>query len=433
MITDSFYNLIISQHPDDKNARCPNITLQVTEDCCLNCSYCYQIHKSHKMMSFQTGQKIIDQLFSLYDEDNEDYPINKHSYGIIIEFIGGEPFMNIDVINKIADYFVSQCIQKQHIWLNNFRFSIATNGLLYFDPKVQQFLKKYKDFISLTVSIDGPKILHDACRKDFQGNGSFDRAISAMRHYRDNYQEGLLQTIKVTIAPENLPYLDQIFSFFLDEHAQSLHANPIFEHNWTIEEGKLYYKQLILLANRLLQNSEHVSTFLFQESAFQPMTEDNNHNSCGGTGNMLAYDPDGNAYPCLRYMPSSLGDSQPPLIIGNYNNIYKETNHKQILHDLKQITRRSQSDDECWDCPIAEGCGWCSAYNYQFYGTCNKRCKTLCWMHRAKSLANVYYWNLYYRKHNIDKNFAMFLPKQIACEIISHEEYDKLLNLSRRW
>ena len=149
--------------------------------------------------------------------------------------------MNIEVIEDSTHYFIEQCIKRNHIWLHNFRISIASNGILYFTPKVQHYLKKYKDFVSLTISVDGPKELHDAFRLDFDENGSFDRAINAMRHHRDTYTNGILTNIKITIAPENLPYLNTIFKFFLDEHAIILNANPIFEHEWTIDEARLFY------------------------------------------------------------------------------------------------------------------------------------------------------------------------------------------------
>ena len=79
---------------------------------------------------------------------------------------------------------------------------------------------------------------------------------------------------------------------------------------------------------------------------------------------MLAFDPDGIAYPCLRYMESSLGDDAPPIIIGSVDGIFETDEHKEIKRCLDCITRRSQSTDECFNCPIADGCGWCSAWNY---------------------------------------------------------------------
>lgn len=147
---------------------------------------------------------------------------------------------------------------------------------------------------------------------------------------------------------------------------------------------------------------------------------------------MLSFDPDGIAYPCIRYMPSSLGDDAPPITIGTVDGIFETEKDKETKRCLDCITRRSQSTDECWNCPIASGCAWCSGWNYQLYGTPDKRCTRICPMHKARSLANVYYWNKYYCQNNIDKHFEMHLPKEEALKFISEDEYNMLLELSTK-
>jgi uncharacterized protein len=80
----------------------------------------------------------------------------------------------------------------------------------------------------------------------------------------------------------------------------------------------------------------------FMEEAFQPMPEEENHNWCGGTGLMICFDPEGKAYPCLRYMKSSLGDSREPICVGDCKNgIYNTQKSLKIKDNLKSITRRS--------------------------------------------------------------------------------------------
>ncbi len=97
---------------------------------------------------------------------------------------------------------------------------------------------------------------------------------------------------------------------------------------------------------------------------------------------------------------------------------------------LKCITRRSQSTDECYNCPVARGCAWCSAYNYDCFGTPDKRTTFHCDMHKARVLANVYFWNNLYRKLKLDKRFAFHMPDEWALEIVSREEVDLLRNIS---
>lgn len=426
----NFNDEIVSRYKAiDSQANCRNITFQVTDDCCLKCTYCYQTHKGHAMMTIEMAKSIIDLLFKMYEDNNEEAFINHHTYGLILELIGGEPFMNIEVMDFIASYFFNECVKRDHIWLMNSRLSISTNGILYFSPKVQEFINKYKSLISLTITIDGPKEIHDACRIDLEGNGSFDRAIAAWEHWYKVIKTNYIAT-KVTIAPDNLIYLEQVVNFFLDRGCKQLYINPIYEHPWAPKEASLYYSTLIKFADRILADEQEAYCSLFTEHCGRPMLSTQTKNWCGGTSAMLAFDPEGKAYPCLRYMPSSLGDKQPPIIIGDNTGIYNTPATQAIYKDMQNVTRQSQSSEECIDCPVAEGCGYCSALNYQETGSYNKRLTYTCWMHRARALANVYYWNQYYIKHKIPKTAALYLPRNIATQIISDEEYDKLLQLS---
>jgi len=105
-------------------------------------------------------------------------------------------------------------------------------------------LEKYHNLISMNVTIDGPKDVHDLCRLDHGGEGSFDRAMAAWEDWYTVKRHNVPDT-KVTIAPENLPKMGEIFEFFLSKGCKIIHANPIFEHPWTEEEARLYYKLLI--------------------------------------------------------------------------------------------------------------------------------------------------------------------------------------------
>ena len=93
--------------------------------------------------------------------------------------------------------------------------------------------------------------MHDLCRKDFNNEGSFDRAIAAFNDWKKYNKH---PSTKVTIAPENLPYLSDIVNFFIEAGSNQINANPIFEHNWTIEEAKVYYKELYKIADICLNN-----------------------------------------------------------------------------------------------------------------------------------------------------------------------------------
>ena len=142
---------------------------------------------------------------------------------------------------------------------------------------------------------------------------------------------------------------------------------------------------------------------------------------------MIAVDYKGDLYPCIRYMESSLGDDVPPLKIGNvYDGIMTKECERECVSCLQCIDRRSQSTDECFNCPIAEGCSWCTAYNYQVFGTPDKRATYICVMHKARALANAYYWNKKFRQAGENKRMKLWIPKEWALEIIDEDEWNNL-------
>ena len=425
---DSFNDYIVNINTNSENSeiiQAPiNVTLQVTDDCCCNCSYCYQINKGKNYMSKSTAKNIANLLFKM--NTNTSGIINNKTIGFIFDFIGGEPFLNIDTISFFCDYFMEICLKTNNTWINTWRSNITSNGTYYFEPKVQDFLEKYKYYNFLTITLDGPKNIHNQCRKYLNGIGQFDDAYKAFKHAQEHF---LCNSTKITISPENLLNINTIIDFFIDEGISQISANVIFEHQWTYEESSIFYKELKKMADTLLKYP-NIYCSLFEENFFHQLSKDNVETWCGGTGKMLAFDPTGICYPCLRYMESSLKNDQIPLIIGNCTNgIYNTKETQQIYTSLCSVNRKSQSTEECFNCPIAAGCAYCSAWNYQLYGTTNSRCTYICNMHKARSLANVYYWNNYYKQNHINRTFKMYLPKEETLKIISKKEYDLLYKL----
>ena len=408
------------------------ITYQVTEDCNLACTYCYQGHKTKNKMSLETAMRFTDLLFEeSYDENS--YLYYKRHPSIVIEFIGGEPLLEIDLISEICDYFMYKAISLNHPWAKYHMFSMISNGLLYFEDNVQAYLEKHKGHVSFGISLDGCKALHDMCRVLPDGvTGSYDIAEAGCIHYKQTYDENMLT--KMTLAPENVTWAYEAILNLLDLGYEIIHFNCVYESGWEPKHATVLYDQLIKIADHLLENNleEKIYLSMFEENMFTPQGIEDNNNYCGSTGCMLACDPAGGIYPCIRFMKTSLGNEVEPYEMGDiYNGIGKTDIHRQRIEYLDTITRRSQSTDECFNCPISSGCGWCSALNYQELGTIDARVTHICEMHKARSLANVYYWNKFYKKHNEDKVFEMHCPKEWALNIITEEEYNKLLDLTK--
>ena len=416
---------------DKSTKKIKTVTFQVTEDCNLCCTYCYQINKAKNSMSFETAKKFIDLLIEdSYKEDT--YFSMEKTRGIIAEFIGGEPLLEIELIDKITDYFRGRLIELKHPWAPYFRISMISNGVLYFDERVQNYLEKNRGLVSFGISLDGCKELHDACRIFNNGKGSYDLAAAAAVDYMKNFDPTM--STKMTFAPENVEYAYDAIVNLVNLGYKSIQCNPIYEDKWNDEHPKIYYQQLKKIADYVLENKLYEYLFIRAFDAhggFPNEIDVYNENYCGSTGHMLACDYKGDIYPCIRFMKSSLGDSVKPYKIGDINNgINKMPEDRKLVNLLDSITITSQSDDECINCQIATTCGWCTALNYQTFGTPNKRLKSICGMHKAKILANVYYWNQVYLKGGYSNPaYEMRVPKEWALEIIDENEYNMLLGL----
>ena len=421
-----FYPFPYNREKETNKIQTANVTFQVTDACNLRCTYCYQINKGIHSMPFEVAQKFIDMLLE-NDENTQQYLDTNVCDAIVIEFIGGEPFLEVDLMDQIMEYFIKRMIETDHPWQYNWRISISSNGTLYFDPKVQAFIKKWMEHLSFNISIDGNKQLHDACRIFPDGTGSYDKAIAAVRHYVDVL--GGKMGSKMTLSPANVMYTFDAVKGLIEQGYKEINLNCVFEKGWEEKDATILYKQLEQLSDYILENNleDELYISMYEENLFHPKDKNDTQNWCGGNGAMISVDWKGDIYPCIRYMESSLGNNIEPIIIGNVNDgIMTNAKCRNCIMTLKGVNRINQSTEECINCPIAEGCAWCQAYNYQDSGDFHHRATYICIMHKARALANCYFWNLYYWKHNENIRFKLWLPDEECLKIISQEELDLL-------
>lgn len=358
-----FYPYPYNKEKETNKIQTANVTFQVTDACNLRCTYCYQINKSTHKMPFEVAQKFIEMLLE-NDENTQQYIDTRCSDAIVIEFIGGEPFLEVELMDQIMEYFIKRMIETNHLWQYNWRISISSNGVLYFEPKVQEFIKKWMDHLSFNISIDGNKQLHDACRIFPDGSGSYDKAIAGVRHFVDVL--GGIMGSKMTLAPANVAYTYEAVKGLIDQGYNDINLNCVFEKGWIEEHATILYNQLKELSNYVLNNNleDDLYISMYEENMFHPKDRSDTQNWCGGNGAMISVDWKGDIYPCIRYMESSLGNQVEPIIIGNVNTgIMTDAKCRNCINCLKTVNRISQSTEECLDCPIAEGCAWCQAYN----------------------------------------------------------------------
>ena len=120
-----------------KDGHCKDITFIVTKDCQLACKYCYLVGKNNnERMSIETAKSTVD--YILDQETDEIFNFES----VVFNFIGGEPFLEIDLIDRICDYLKMQMYLRKHHWFDSYRFSITTNGINYHSKKVQEFIRK---------------------------------------------------------------------------------------------------------------------------------------------------------------------------------------------------------------------------------------------------------------------------------------------------
>lgn len=375
-----------------------NITFIVTKDCQLACKYCYLVGKNEsERMSWEVAKQAID-----YILDNEqDFP----EQSVIWDFIGGEPFLEIELIDKICDYLKTEMYSRNHHWFNSYRFSFSTNGINYHTEEVQDFIKKNSSHLSIGMTIDGTEKKHDLNRVyKTSGKGSYKDVAKNIPLWIEQFPNA---GTKVTISSADIPYICESVLHLYSLGIKEVYINCVFEDVWKEGDDLLFEKQLIELADAIIDKGlykDYVCSF-FSERLGKPLDKKlMNQNWCGA-GRMLAIDAQGNFYPCTRFAQYSLRNKQA-IVIGNI----KDGINKNRLRPFLCLDRCTQSKQECIDCEVAEGCAWCQGENYDAASTNTiyQRATAICKMHKARVRANNYYWNKLYRKLELENERETF-------------------------
>lgn len=373
-----------------ENGIAKNITFIVTKDCQLACKYCYLVGKNEQeRMSWEIAKAAIDYIL----DDERDF----RESSVVWDFIGGEPFLEIDLIDKICDYIKVELYRKNHHWFNSYRFSFSTNGINYDSEKVQNFITKNHSHLSIGITIDGTKRKHDLNRiwkGSGKERGSYDDVVRNIPLWLEQFPGA---GTKVTISSPDIPYIKESVLHLYSLGIHEVNINCVFENVWKDGDDKLFEEQLMLLADAIIDNDyyQDYACSFFSEHIGKPMDKDlDNRNWCG-SGKMLAVDAAGNFYPCTRFAQYSLREKKA-IIIGNI----RDGIDKNKLRPFLALERCVQSPQECIDCEVASGCAWCQGENYDAAETPTiyQRATAICKMHKARVRANNYYWNKLYRK-----------------------------------
>mgnify|MGYP004694527695 FL=1 len=377
-----------------------SITFIVTKDCQLACKYCYLVGKNTKeRMTWDVAKQAIDYILDHESDMSEE--------SVIWDFIGGEPFLEIDLIDKICDYLKVEMFRRNHHWFNSYRFSFSTNGINYATDKVQYFIKKNHEHLSIGITIDGTKRKHDLNRiwktaemeqgimpKPEEEQGSYDDVVKNIPLWLEQFPGA---GTKVTISSADIPYIKESVLHLYSLGIHEVNINCVFEDVWKDGDDKLFEQQLTELADAIIDGGYYTdfACSFFTEQMGKPMDCQNENQNWCGAGRMLAVDAEGNFYPCTRFAQYSLR-SKKAWIIGNVHNGID----KNRLRPFLTLDRCTQSTDECINCEVASGCAWCQGENYDAADTPTvyQRSTAICKMHKARVRANNYYWNKLYRK-----------------------------------
>lgn len=370
-----------------------SITFIVTKDCQLACKYCYLVGKNSKeRMSWEVAKKAIDYILSHENDFKEE--------SVIWDFIGGEPFLEIDLIDQICDYIKKELFRLDHHWFNSYRFSFSSNGINYDSQKVQDFIVKNRQHLSIGITIDGTKRKHDLNRiwKGADERGSYDDVVRNIPLWLSQFPGA---GTKVTISTEDIPYICESVLHLYSLGIHEVNINCVFENVWKDGDDRLFEGQLISLADSIIDGgyfTDYTCSF-FNEQFGKPLNPAlYNENWCGA-GKMLSIDANGNFYPCTRFAQYSLRNKNA-WIIGNV----EDGIDKNKLRPFLTLDRCTQSTKECIDCEVAQGCAWCQGENYDAADTPTiyQRSTAICKMHKARVRANNYYWNKLFRRLELE-------------------------------
>ncbi len=328
----------------NRNTVVKALCLHVSHTCNLNCEYCFaaqgKYHGERAVMTLDVGKRAIDFLV-------------EHSgsrRNLEVDFFGGEPLMNFDVVKDIVAY--ARSIEKEHN--KNFRFTLTTNGMLV-DDDVIDFANR--ECHNVVLSLDGRPEVHDHLRKTVNGRGSYDVIVPKFKEFvekrgdKEYYMRG-------TFTHNNVDFTNDIFHM-LDLGFDKLSMEPVVcdpsdSYALTEEDLPILYEQYEILAKKLIERRREGKPFTFYHYML-----DLSHgpciykriSGCGSGTEYMAVTPWGELYPCHQFV----GD--PKYSLGD---LWKGVTNTDLRDEFKLCNSYARPD--CRDCWARLYCsGGCAA------------------------------------------------------------------------
>ena len=335
----------------NKNSGIKALCLHVAHTCNLNCSYCFAAKGKYQgeraLMSFEVGKRALD--FLIENSGNRK--------NLEVDFFGGEPLMNFDVVKKLVEY--ARSIEKEHS--KNFRFTLTTNGVLI-DDDVIDFCNR--EMNNVVLSLDGRKEVHDRLRKDYKGNGSYDLIVPKFQKFVEKRGDKSYY-IRGTYTHKNTDFTNDIFHMadlgFKELSMEPVVCAPGEEYALTEDDLPVLFKQYEILAKEMLKRDSENRGFTF----YHYMIDLSNGpciykriSGCGSGTEYLAVTPWGELFPCHQFV----GDEKYSM-----GNIYDGVTNTKMRDRFKKCNVYSRP--ECADCWAKLYCsGGCAANAYHAAG-----------------------------------------------------------------
>jgi uncharacterized protein len=328
------------------------LCLHVAHTCNLNCSYCFASQGKYQgdraLMSFEVGKRAFDFLI-----ENSG---TRHN--LEVDFFGGEPLMNWDVVKQLVAY--ARSIEKQHN--KNFRFTLTTNGILI-DDEVIDFLNK--EMSNVVLSLDGRKEVNDHFRRDYAGNGSYDKIVPKFKKLVEA-RGGKDYYVRGTFTHNNVDFTNDIFHMadlgFTELSMEPVVCPPDDPYALTDEDMPKIFEQYEILAKEMLKRKKEGRPFTF----YHYMLDLKNGpciykriTGCGSGTEYMAVTPWGDLYPCHQFV----GDESYRL-----GDIYVGVTNKEKQAEFASCNVYAK--EECRDCWAKLYCsGGCAANAYHATGS----------------------------------------------------------------
>ncbi len=346
---DTYENYIIDfkKRPTVVKALC----LHIAHDCNLACKYCFaeegEYHGRRALMDYETGKQALDFLIAN----------SGHRRNLEVDFFGGEPLMNWDVVKQLVAYGREQ----EKIHDKHFRFTLTTNGVLLND-EVTEFANKEMD--NVVLSIDGRKEVNDRMRPFRKGAGSYDLIVPKFQKFAASRNQERYY-VRGTFTRNNLDFSKDVLHL-ADLGFKQISVEPVVApdtDDYALREEDLpilfeEYDHLAAEMIRRKQAGEDFNFFHFMIDLEGGPCVAKRLSGCGSGTEYLAVTPWGDLYPCHQFVGNE------KFLMGNVWDGVKAT---EIRDEFKCCNVYAK--EKCRDCFAKFYCsGGCAANSYNFHG-----------------------------------------------------------------